>query len=377
MILRLALLFFLTVLISCREPYQPPASDDQSNLLVVDAFLDGTKNSCTVVLSRSQSVLAKETKPMEKAANVQLEDSKGRIYTLNEIRDGIYNVSNVIIDTQMKYQLRLKTQGGKSYQSDFVEIKYTPPIDNVTWEANDHGLQFYVSTHDDDKKSLYYQYRFVETWEYVAPLYSAFEIKNGIAVPRKDNIYRCWATDSSTSISVATSVKLNADIISNFPFYLIVKPSQKYLIRYSILVKQNVLTVEAYNYWKQLQKNTEKLGTLFDPQPSQILGNVRNVDNADEPVLGYFNAGITTEKRIFVNSTELPSDFFFSGDDKCQANSDRDTIKASDLNGFSGFLIRGIYGSSPTPDKFIYSPTITCVDCRQSGSGTNKMPEFW
>jgi hypothetical protein len=368
---RITLLFCL-LLSSCREPYQPVTILAQSNLLVVDAFLNATDGSCNVALSRSQNVSDTKTPPKEKKATIQLEDSRGNVYTLKETSEGNYGVSNINIDTQLKYQLRIKTESGKSYQSDYVEIKSTPPIDDVTWKATDQGIQFYVSTHDDEKKSIYYQYRVVETWEYVAAFPSNYEFQNGVPVPRSNNIYRCWATAPSSAISIATSVKLNEDVISNFPFYLLARPSEKYLIRYSILVKQNVLTVEAYNYWQQLQKNTEKIGTLFDPQPSQVLSNVQNVSNPEEPVLGYFNTGITTEKRIFVNFSELPRDWYFR-DTPCRA----DTVLNADLGRhLSDILIGGLYkGSDLNPYGYSYT-SFTCGDCRAAG-GTTTKPDFW
>ena len=368
----IALLFFLLLLSGCREAYQPPVVLAQSNLLVVDGFLDGTDGSCTVVLSRSQNVSDSKSSPIEKKATVHLEDSEGKVYTLKEANNGNYSVSNVTIDTHIKYRLNIKTEAGKSYQSDYVEIKSTPPIDNVTWKATDQGIQFYVSTHDDEKKSIYYQYRFVETWAYVAPFPSNYEFQNGVPVPRFNDIYHCWATGPSSKISIATSVKLSDDVISNFPFYIIPKPSEKYLIRYSILVKQNVLTSEAYNYWQQLQKNTEKIGTLFDPQPSQIVSNVQNVDDVNEPVLGYFNAGLTTEKRIFISLSELPQGWFFR-DTQCRA----DTVLNADLGRHLGdILIGGLYrGSDLNPYGYLYT-SATCGDCRASG-GTLTKPDFW
>ena len=370
--LGIVLIFCMTWLSSCRDPYQPPTVLAQSNLLVVDAFLDGTDQSCSVVLSRSQNVSDSKARPMEKNATVQLQDSEGNAYLLKETSDGKYSVSNIIIDTQMKYQLSIKTEAGKSYLSSQVEIRNTPPIDDVTWKATDQGLQFYVSTHDDQKKSNYYQYRFVETWEYVAAYPSSYEFRGGVPVPRFTDIYRCWITRPSSAISIATSIKLSEDIISDFPFYLIARPSQKYLIRYSILVKQNVLTAEAYNYWQQLQKNTEKIGTLFDPQPSQILSNVQNVDDQNEPVLGYFDAGITTEKRIFVSYSELPRNWYFSNT-QCQA----DTVVNAQLGAHLGdILISGLYkGSSTIPYGYLYT-NVTCGDCRASG-GTTMKPDFW
>lgn len=370
--LGIALLSFLILLGSCREPYQPPVTKAQSNLLVVDGFLDGAEGSCIVVLSRSQDVSDVETRPMEKNASVKLVDSQGTVYTLKEVSDGNYSVSNVTIDTQMKYKLTIKTETGNSYQSDFVEIKNTPPIDNVTWKETDQGLQFYVSTHDGEKKSIYYQYRFLETWEYVAPLESSFEIIDGAVHVRIHDIYHCWRTAPSSEISIATSVKLSEDIISNFPFYLIGKPSEKLLRRYSILVKQNVITVEEYNYWKQLQKNTEKLGTLFDPQPSQISSNVQNVDNADEPVLGYFSAGITTEKRIFVDKSELRGNYYPRYPEHCALDSVRIENVVS-----SGLILINPYFKGGTVPAGYMCANVACGDCRQSGGGTTTKPDFW
>jgi len=370
--LGITLIVCLLLLGSCREAYQPPVVLAQSNLLVVDGFLDGSDGSCTVVLSRSQDVSDSKGPTMEKKAIVQLENSEGNVYTLKEISDGNYSVSNVTTNAQIKYRLSIKTETGKSYQSDYVEIKNTPPIHNVTWKATDQGIQFYVSTHDAEKKSIYYQYRFVETWEYVAAYPSSYEFQGGVPVPRFHDIYRCYATALSSKISIATSAKLSEDVISNFPFYLLSRPSEKYLIRYSILVKQNVLTSEAYNYWQQLQKNTEKIGTLFDPQPSQVLSNIQNVDNKDEPVLGYFNAGITTEKRIFLSLSELPPGWYFR-DTPCRA----DTVLNADLgHHLTDILISGLYkGNDLNPFGYLYT-SATCGDCRAAG-GTLTKPDFW
>src|SRR5258708_3034890 len=97
-------IFFLLLLISsCRDPYQPPVIAGQSNLLVVDGFLDGGDSSCMVVLSRSQNLSDSEEPLMEKNANVQLEDDAGNRYSLLEISGGNYSLSNLNLDLQKKY----------------------------------------------------------------------------------------------------------------------------------------------------------------------------------------------------------------------------------------------------------------------------------
>ncbi|MEJ7664694.1 MAG: DUF4249 family protein [Hymenobacter sp.] len=54
-------------------------------------------------------------------------------------------------------------------------------------------------------------------------------------------------------------------------------PSSKLYYLYSILVRQYALTPEEFAYWDKLRKNTENLGTLFDPLPSQLSGNVHRL----------------------------------------------------------------------------------------------------
>jgi hypothetical protein len=43
-------------------------------------------------------------------------------------------------------------------------------------------------------------------------------------------------------------------------------------VRYSINVRQYGLTKEAYNYWQIIQKSSQQSGSIFDPQPAQVIG---------------------------------------------------------------------------------------------------------
>jgi hypothetical protein len=102
------------------------------------------------------------------------------------------------------------------------------------------------------------------------------------------------------------------------------------------------------------------------------LSNIQNVNDKNEPVLGYFNAGITTEERIFVSFKDLPSNWYFN-DAQCQL----DTVLVGSLGNAAGdILISGLYkGASTRPYGFLYT-TGDCGDCRASG-GTTTKPSFW
>src|SRR5690606_11887431 len=114
----------------------------------------------------------------------------------------------------------------------------------------------------------------------------------------------------SANILIASSAKLQSDRIAEAPLLQIPTGSEKLGWRYSILVRQYALDKNAYEFYDLMKKNTESIGTIFDPQPSEIRGNFTCITNPEEPVIGHVTASTVTEKRIFINSTEV-SDWVF------------------------------------------------------------------
>lgn len=368
-------IWVIAILIACTEPYTPPEIENNPNILVVDGFLNGTKKECVVSLSRTQKLGSNEQPLAEIGAVVSLEEKGGSTVVLVDHQNGTYSIANIPVSVQKEYKIHVKTKDGMGYASDYVVMKASPPIDSVTWEATDQGIQIQATTHDPSNNARYYQWTFVETWQYTSAFYSNMKFQNGSAVLRDDDVYTCWQEDTSSNIIVGSSDKLTQDVIYKNPITLVSKTTDKYQIRYSILVQQRVLSKEAYNFWSELQKNTENLGTLFDPQPSQILGNIYDIQNAKNPVLGYFTASYTSEKRIFIKNADLPGGYIPI---KTFAGCRQDTVLLADLPKFGNsgnlltqpIVVGGIiligYGNS----------SVDCVDCRAKG-GTNVQPDFW
>jgi hypothetical protein len=105
--------------------------------------------------------------------------------------------------------------------------------------------------------------------------------------------------------------------------------------------------------------------------PSQLIGNIFNVKNAEEPVLGFFSGGSVAEKRIFIQASELP-DFLLSVTPRpCEI----DSIEVADIRNYNeATLLATAYGMI-TIEGYITS-TSDCIDCRLEGGNKNK-PPFW
>jgi hypothetical protein len=102
---------------------------------------------------------------------------------------------------------------------------------------------------------------------------------------------------------------------------------------------------------------------LFDPQPSQVTGNVRNIADPKELVFGYFSAAQEQEKRIFIRER-------IGSYPRCIAP---DTLDGKEALEGSGVLL---YYYQGLPKSGYLSTSESCADCRSQG-GTTTKPAFW
>jgi hypothetical protein len=361
----------LLFLAGCIEPFELPTSAEGQFFLVVDGGLNVEEGTGQVRLTRTQN-LADTARPMiELMAQVTLEESQGNTYRFTDQLNGEYILEGADLNYNQNYRLRIRTLGGREYLSEFVSAKRTPAIDSLSWVVQNNELQIQVNTHDPENNTRYYRWEIEETWRYTAALSSSLVYRNGQVVPRGENIYQCYKTERPSTTLIGTSANLTQDVISRFPLTSIGSESPKLRFRYSILVNQYGISQDEYNYWQMLRRNTESVGTLFDPQPALVRGNFTCLTNPEEPVLGYFSARSVTQKRIFINAADVYPYGFQPRGPSCTA----DTIAAADIRLYStAEIVSEIYNG-----PFVVGYTIStrsCVDCRVQG-GTTERPDFW
>jgi len=357
----------------CLESYYPPATNERVGYLVVDGYLNTTKSVATVKLSRTLGISIAESFPEESNAKVSIESDQGDIYPLNEMGNGIYSQTGINAQDGKSYQLHIKTSDGNEYLSKNIQFKSSPSLDSIIWKPDADGITLHVNAHDDTNKTHYYKWNFVETWQYTSTFFSYFKFVDGVPTPRTpaDYIFNCWKTAHEDQVLITSTVPLNADVVHDFPLVTIPRGSIKLSHRYSILVEQRALDDDAYNYWSLLKKTTENLGGLFDPLPSQVTGNVYNINNSNEPVLGYFGGGNAQEKRIFILFSDLPDHLqTYSTGLYCTQG----LVPVGKLSANGGQVLINAVGTPVPTDFFVSTPD--CSDCRVNGGSTIK-PDFW
>jgi hypothetical protein len=358
----------------CLQPFTPPEVSGGRGFLVVDGFLNAGDDSTRIRLTRTQLLRDPRQTPAERGAQVRIEGDRGAAYALTEGSPGNYAMPAVLPGDGQQYRLRIRTSNGQEYLSAYVPVKLTPPIDSVNWQVTGDGVQVYVNTHDPAANTRFYRWEFEETWEFRTPFPLQYYLNKGKKELVRENVNRCWKHVPSRQIVLGTSRLLTEDIIYQYPLVRMESTSEKHRTRYSILVRQYALTREAYDYWQNLERNTENLGTLFDPQPSEVLGNIASVNNPEEPVMGFFGAGSVQEKRLFLTRDQLPEWPRITGYEQCFLDSLPNNESVREL--LQTTVLPVVFEISMGGSIMYYlTSEPRCIDCRLSG--TNKMPPYW
>ena len=122
-----------------------------------------------------------------------------------------------------------------------------------------------------------------------------------------------------------------------------------------------------------MKKNTEGLGTIFDPQPSEVKGNIHSTSDPNELVIGYVSATNMDEKRYFISRADLPDWAFIQYCPEIQVLNSPDSIAEAYRGGGA------IYDAIRTPlgvvTYYLFSD-LPCVECPARGGSLGK-PSYW
>lgn len=375
---KLLFIFLLFAVVGCKEKYIPKVNNTATNFLVVDGTINSGNGPTFIRISRTTKMTDTVRFNPETGATVSVQGNDNTIFPLVYKGAGIYSADQLTLNNARLYRVHIKTKDGKEYASDYVEVKTTPAIDSISWVRRADGVHIYVNSHDAQNKTRYYRWDFEETWEERSTVIAKYEYRpqtNTVVEidPNAINIYNCWKTQTSTSLLLGTSAALANDVVYQQPMLQIPNASEKLGVRYSILVRQYALTKEGYEFYSLMKKNTEQLGDIFGPLPTEITGNVRNLSDATEKVIGFVSASSTTEKRIFINESQVPGwNFSLNCDVKTVDN------KPDSLKEYFTFMYRPYDAVKTSNNEIVAYLGITprCADCRLRG-GVNVKPSFW
>ncbi len=374
-----SLMFF-----GCVYDFDPSEYWDYKEAVVIEGdIIIGDYSYFRVSKTDSLSASYNNIKYLENL-RIWVEDEHGnKLYgnlKYNPSAQGYYHAVNTTdSDVAGKYKLGVDIPGYGVYESELMPVQIAPPIDSVSYSVAPDGvsLSVDVTTHDSDNKDiLYCKWSFEEDWEFsnrYMPKIGYDMYSRTMFVLEDEQIFPtryCWNKSGNNSVTVGSAERVADNIIYRKPITSIANTDLKISYLYSILVSQTALNKDGYIYWSTLQKNTNQTGGLFAPQPSELRGNIRSVNNPEESVLGYVNVSTVSRKRIFIECYNLG---IYTASD-CDA---RLVEKEGWPDAFRGELPYMFFINEAGYEDHTqaYWAKDFCVDCRTLGS-KNK-PSFW
>jgi hypothetical protein len=311
------LLLLIRLTYSCTEPYALQ-SNTFEDALIIEATITNELKKQEIKISRTFTFEQREP-IIETGAIVYITDDLENQYNFNEINGKYVSEFEFEALPTRKYQLHIETSNGKKYSSTREVLPSTSNEFDITAKKNNlygvEGLEITANSFDPTGTSNYYRFEYEETYKIVSPKWTPiklntsynatnFEVTTWFTQKDYDSSI-CFNTEYSNEILLANNSGSNIDQIKDYSIRFI--PQENYILayRYSILVKQYVQNLEAYTFYKTL-KDFSSEGSILSPnQPGFIEGNINNINDKSEKVIGFFDVSTLFQKRIFLNYNDI------------------------------------------------------------------------
>lgn len=373
--------FLILGLLGCREEFEPTISGSDSRILVVEGYLDTEGTTSILKLSYTQSLQSdSQDFPKVLGASVFLEGDSGTRFYLSEVGGGEYLFEQDIPEEDT-YVLRISLPEGESYTSKELKPLDSTDIIDIDYEKNEDGVEIFITTRGDENADDFL-WTYEETWAFQPPFPSNVkydpDIRNVVERTEEEKYDLCYRTVPNSDLILQSSSSFEDQLVFRQPILQINQGDERLSVRYSILITQKALAPDATEFWENLRENTDDLGTIFSPLPSQVQGNMVHDQNPDTPVIGQVGLGRVSQKRLFIDILEVypwqpeVEDYF-----GCSLGADTVLVADYDVQFRYGAKVPTypIYNlDGLVPIGYLYS-TERCVDCTLRGS--NVAPEFW
>jgi len=195
----------------------------------------------------------------------------------------------------------------------------------------------------------------------------------------------CYRTENSSRIITYQSL-LASGAIQDYPLRTFESTGlNRMAIRYSLEVKHYALSTTAFDFWEQLSQDQSDAGGLIQIQVGAIPGNVSNIQDETEIVLGRFDVVDEEGLRVFFSPEDFEDQGYQVLDDaviECDTTGlirsrpeEVGDVLSTNSNLDIWFIDNGIdFELQQAVPILVYLPK-RCSNCTYYG--TNERPSFW
>ncbi|AUD00480.1 DUF4249 domain-containing protein [Spirosoma pollinicola] len=375
----------------CVNAYDPSLTLN-ANLIVVSGIITDLNETQTISLSRSRSSVdsLNVTIPIQRAIVTVTVNGTTPI-SLVEAQPGIYQFpADFRGKVGNSYQLHFQTSEGTVYESSVETMASVPAIQRTYDQFNPQGPKktadglpipandIYLDMQDpaDGRNFYLWRWRLYEIQLWCATCQQGRYVVRDIGpvgagpidiigcirdtTVGTTNLFDypcrglCWDIFHNTDVDVFSDVYTNGQAqvghkVASIPIYQR-DPAL-------IVVEQLSISANAYRYYRLFADQVQNTGTLADSPPAPISGNIRNVNNSSENVVGYFSAASVAVSRHKISRQSVNTGMF------------QGLFYA--INGRAPRLETSQPGSSP------FGSTASSALCIPNNSRTDQVPPGW
>jgi hypothetical protein len=373
------------LLSGCIEEYYPDDEVLKTGTLVVQAHLNNKQGEQTLFISRSSTLVYPEFDAFS-GCHVEVLSKDGDSREFKELLPGnyVFNHDDNFFRNNEEYRLIFVTPAGKQYESEFERLHPVSEINSIYYIQENHstsdpdeieeGVQFYMDFEIEKESGRYLRWQVTETYEIHNPEYDAlifdldYQMKE---LPDSSSWRTCWITLNIPEIFTHDLRDVEGETFKKMPLNYVNTETRRLNIRYSILVEQMALSQSAFQYWNEQAKNSQSGGSLFDSQPALSPGNICNVDDENELVIGFFSVSGAREKRVFIE--DVPGLKIQKNPSYCAVGEYPQYLNRFRLDYLPVYLaLEVVEGYRRFGEVHKY-----CVDCREYKGSSHQKPDFW
>ena len=339
----LILLAFITF--ACIDEIDLNIDTDQRKL-AVDGFIADSLDNYSISLSYS-SVIGEGTDNIQhpvSGAKIKVLDELGTAYVFQETEEGIYT-HLMEAEIGKEYYLDIQTPDGRHIQSKPQSIRSSPTIDTSKLQIETRDYLNSAGNFVSEQEAIVRIDTRIEEGEkrpYLRwQVEGEYEFRENYPMALNKRI--CYIPDRLGLNQL--NVFNTADLAGNELFdqeVIRTALNYRFAAQYCFHIYQFSISEDEFTYWNNIRDMINREGSLFDPPPGTVRGNLVNVDDPGDLILGYFSVAGVSYRRFFVNEDEI------------------------------GFYVEPRCSSSRFRPQYP-----DCRDCRTLINSTTVRPEYW
>jgi hypothetical protein len=306
-------IFILLFLLSCIRQVNPPIRTVPPEL-VVEGMISTAPPPYIINLSysgpftNSSQLIQDSARYFITDAKVTIEDDLGDSSACSWIGLGSYQSvdSNFVGTVGRTYTLKVYLSSGKTYLSKPETIRPVPAIDSITAVYDSNGITgiqpqpiiVSVNSHDPGGAKNFYRWTasgFIprKSWGFPCVAYVDPPCTNPF-------MCTCFALCEVANTDNQVTV-LSNQFIEGREIILPVYYSPVYWFgNHFVEINQYSISLDAYQFWEQYLDQTDRTGSILDPLPAPLIGNIYNPADSSDIALGIFTAFAVNSKKVVI-----------------------------------------------------------------------------